>query len=111
LEASSITLLSNFVIDRDFIREFRITAVPCTAAEWRLRAKPKPASGPDPWRTIIVERTALGWRFLRNNLHAVHHRHPTVPWSRLRALYPAHPGAVAGDERRLRGGGLRRVAA
>lgn len=38
-------------------------------------------------RTIIVERSPLGWLFLHNNLHIVHHRHPNVPWYRLPRLY------------------------
>lgn len=38
-------------------------------------------------RTIIVERSPLAWLFLHNNLHIVHHRHPSVPWYRLPRLY------------------------
>jgi fatty acid desaturase len=38
-------------------------------------------------RTIIVERSPLAWLFLYNNLHIVHHLHPTVPWYRLPRLY------------------------
>lgn len=38
-------------------------------------------------RTIIVERSPLAWLFLNNNLHIVHHRHPSVPWYRLPQLY------------------------
>ena len=39
-------------------------------------------------RTAIVEDGGpLAWLFLNNNLHAVHHAHPGVPWFRLPELY------------------------
>ena len=39
-------------------------------------------------RTVIIEdRGPLALLFLNNNLHAVHHMHPRVPWYRLPALY------------------------
>ena len=39
-------------------------------------------------RTVIVEdRGLLAFLFLNNNLHVVHHMHPTVAWHRLPALY------------------------
>lgn len=39
-------------------------------------------------RTAIVEdRGPLALLFLNNNLHAVHHMHPQVPWYRLPRLY------------------------
>lgn len=39
-------------------------------------------------RTAIVERAhVFGLLFLNNNLHAVHHRHPTLPWYDLPAKY------------------------
>jgi fatty acid desaturase len=42
------------------------------------------------WRTAIVERSPVfGVLFLFNNLHAAHHRWPTVPWYHLPALYRA----------------------
>ena len=40
-------------------------------------------------RTIIVERSPLAWLFLHNNLHVVHHQHPTAPWYALPRLYAA----------------------
>ena len=41
-------------------------------------------------RTVIVEdRGVLAFLFLNNNLHAVHHRHPTVAWYRLPGIYSA----------------------
>jgi fatty acid desaturase len=42
-------------------------------------------------RTIIVERSPLAWLFLNNNLHIVHHRHPTAPWYTLPRLYAERP--------------------
>jgi len=39
-------------------------------------------------RTVIIEdRGPLAALFLNNNLHAVHHSHPRVPWYRLWRLY------------------------
>jgi fatty acid desaturase len=36
-------------------------------------------------RSIIVERSWIGWLFLNNNLHLVHHKMPTVAWYQLPA--------------------------
>lgn len=42
-------------------------------------------------RTAIVESSGIfGFLFLHNNLHVVHHKHPSVPWYRLPALYRAN---------------------
>ncbi len=39
-------------------------------------------------RTVIIEdRGPLAFLFLNNNLHAIHHAHPRVPWYRLPKLY------------------------
>jgi fatty acid desaturase len=39
-------------------------------------------------RTVIIEdRGPLAFLFLNNNLHAVHHMHPKLPWYRLPRLY------------------------
>lgn len=39
-------------------------------------------------RTVVIEdRGVLAFLFLNNNLHVVHHLHPSVPWYRLWALY------------------------
>ena len=39
-------------------------------------------------RTVIIEdRGPLGFLFLNNNLHVVHHMHPSVSWYRLWPLY------------------------
>jgi fatty acid desaturase len=41
-------------------------------------------------RTVIIEdRGPLALLFLNNNLHVVHHMHPSVPWYRLPAMYRA----------------------
>jgi len=43
-----------------------------------------------PGRTVVVERGGvLGFLFLYNNLHIVHHTRPRLPWYRLPALYAA----------------------
>ncbi|EEW25657.1 fatty acid desaturase [Rhodobacter ferrooxidans] len=42
-------------------------------------------------RTVIIEdRGPLALLFLNNNLHVVHHMHPTVPWYDLPGLYAAN---------------------
>lgn len=42
-------------------------------------------------RTVIIEdRGPLAWLFLNNNLHAVHHIHPRLPWYRLPGQYSAN---------------------
>lgn len=38
-------------------------------------------------RTIIVESSPLGFLFLNNNLHLVHHKLPTVAWYKLPGLF------------------------
>ena len=41
-------------------------------------------------RTVIIEdRGPLALLFLNNNLHVVHHMHPSAPWYRLPAIYAA----------------------
>lgn len=42
-------------------------------------------------RSVIVEdRGPLALLFLNNNLHAVHHAHPGIPWAALPKYYRAH---------------------
>jgi fatty acid desaturase len=42
-------------------------------------------------RTVIIEdRGPLALLFLNNNLHVVHHMHPTAPWYELPVLYAAN---------------------
>jgi fatty acid desaturase len=46
-------------------------------------------------RTAIVENAPiLGLLFLYNNLHAVHHDRPGLPWYRIPAYYRAHREAI-----------------
>ncbi|MFK8253076.1 fatty acid desaturase [Ancylobacter terrae] len=46
-------------------------------------------------RSAIVEgASVLGLLFLNNNLHAVHHAQPTLPWYRLPAVYRANRDAI-----------------
>ncbi len=46
-------------------------------------------------RTVIVESNGpLAWLYLHNNLHAVHHAHPRMPWYALPAHYRAHRAQV-----------------
>lgn len=41
-------------------------------------------------RTVIIgESRLLSWLFLNNNLHAVHHVHPRLPWYRLPETFKA----------------------
>lgn len=55
-----------------------------TYLEHRAHEKPRA-------RTVIIEdRGPLALVFLNNNLHVVHHMHPTVPWYDLPALYAAN---------------------
>ena len=54
-------------------------------------------------RTVIVEdRGPLAFLFLNNNLHVVHHMHPSAPWYRLPRLYRSDPDRYLG-----RNGGYR----
>jgi len=51
-----------------------------------------PAAGE---RSAIVENApVLGLLFLYNNLHAVHHERPGLPWYRIPAAYRAHREAI-----------------
>jgi fatty acid desaturase len=46
------------------------------------------AEGAHPERSVIVEAEApLSWLFLHNNLHALHHAEPALPWYALPARY------------------------
>lgn len=48
-----------------------------------------------PGRTVIVEAgRAFSLLFLNNNLHAVHHEYPAIPWYRLPSAYRARREAV-----------------
>lgn len=48
-------------------------------------------------RCVIVEdHGPLALLYLNNNLHLVHHMHPSLPWYRLPAAYRANPGRYLG---------------
>ena len=59
------------------------------AALTLLRSYAEHRADPDPHRrAAIVERAPiLGLLFLNNNLHALHHARPDLPWWRLPAVY------------------------
>lgn len=65
-----------------------------------LRSFAEHRAGPDGrGRSAIVEAEApLAWLFLHNNLHAVHHARPGLPWYRLPACYRARRDALREDE-------------
>jgi fatty acid desaturase len=48
----------------------------------RSYAEHHPHPVPD-LRTAVVESRVVGWLFLHNNLHVVHHEAPELPWYRL----------------------------
>jgi fatty acid desaturase len=53
------------------------------------------AAATAPERTAIVEAAPIfGLLFLYNNLHAVHHGRPGLPWYRLPAVYRRHRDAI-----------------
>ncbi len=53
------------------------------------------AIGPFEERSVIIERGGiLGFLFLNNHLHALHHAKPDVPWYRLPALYRQERGRI-----------------
>ena len=54
-----------------------------------LRSFAEHRASPDPAKRIaVVERApVLGLLFLNNNLHALHHQSPALPWYRLPATY------------------------
>ncbi len=62
-------------------------------------------------RSAIVEsRGPLAWLFLHNNLHAVHHAAPRMPWYRLPAFYRAHRDQVLADNGGYRFSGYGAIA-
>ena len=54
----------------------------------------RPAVEPGARCAIVEDSGLLGFLFLHNNLHAVHHRWPGVPWYRLPRLYRARRADV-----------------
>ena len=65
-------------------------ALPGTAVSMlRSYMEHRPAIQPGARCAIVEDRGPFGFLFLHNNLHAVHHRWPAVPWYRLPGLYQA----------------------
>jgi fatty acid desaturase len=65
-------------------------AVPGTSLSMlRSYMEHRPAADPGARCAIVEDAGAFGFLFLHNNLHAVHHRWPGVPWYRLPGLYRA----------------------
>jgi fatty acid desaturase len=54
----------------------------------------RPAHNPAHRTAIVETRGVLGLLFLSNNLHALHHERPALPWYRLASLYRQHKSEV-----------------
>ena len=51
-------------------------------------------------RSVVIEdRGILAFLFLNNNIHAVHHAHPSVPWYNLPALYRNNKAKFLGQNK------------
>lgn len=51
-------------------------------------------------RSVIIEdRGPLAFLFLNNNMHAVHHAHPSVPWYNLPSLYFQNKAKFTGQNK------------
>jgi len=62
-------------------------------------------------RSIIVEsRGPLAWLFLSNNLHALHHERPGLPWFVLPKIYSANREAVLARNGGYRAAGYAEIA-
>ncbi len=61
-------------------------------------------------RTALIEdRGPLAFLFLNNNLHIVHHTHPTAPWHRLPALHAEDPESYLARNHGYRYGGYAEI--
>lgn len=62
-------------------------------------------------RSVLVEAgSVMSLVFLNNNLHALHHAHPDVPWYRLPALYRARRNDLLAENGGYRYGGYLEIA-
>jgi fatty acid desaturase len=62
-------------------------------------------------RTAVVESNVVfGLLFLNNNLHAVHHLHPTMPWYRIPGYYRSHRKVILEENGGFRYSGYWQVA-
>lgn len=60
----------------------------------RSFAEHRPAYEPSRRSAIVESRGPLAWLYLSNNLHALHHERPGLPWFVLPKIYRANRDAV-----------------
>ncbi len=73
-----------------FWQYFVLFVLPGTALTMlRSYMEHRPAGDPGARCAVVEDAGIFGFLFLHNNLHAVHHRWPSVAWYRLPALYRA----------------------
>lgn len=60
----------------------------------RTFAEHRAAATPDARTAIVEAEPVFGLLFLNNNLHAVHHAHPQLPWYALPAIWRRERAAV-----------------
>lgn len=60
----------------------------------RSFAEHRPAADPAHRSAIVESRGPFAWLFLSNNLHALHHERPGLPWFVLPKIYRANRSAV-----------------
>jgi fatty acid desaturase len=76
----------------------------------RSFAEHRPAVDPAHRSAIVESRGPLAWLFLSNNLHALHHERPGLPWFVLPKIYRANREAVLDRNGGYRLVGYREVA-
>jgi len=76
----------------------------------RSFAEHRPAADPAHRSAIVESRGPLAWLFLSNNLHALHHERPGLPWFVLPKIYGANRDAVLARNGGYRLTGYREVA-
>ena len=64
----------------------------------RSFAEHEPAAGDERRTAIIASGPVGGLLYLNNNLHAVHHTFPGLPWHTLPAAWRAHRGRFSGPD-------------
>lgn len=76
----------------------------------RSFAEHRPAAEPAHRSAIVESRGPLAWLFLSNNLHALHHERPGLPWFVLPKIYASNRDAVLARNGGFRLAGYREVA-
>ncbi|MEQ8815217.1 MAG: fatty acid desaturase [Thalassobaculum sp.] len=76
----------------------------------RSFAEHRTAGDPAHRSAIVESRGPLAWLFLSNNLHALHHERPGLPWFVLAKIYDANRDAVLTRNGGYRLDGYREVA-